>query len=349
MGHHDGSGAVVTVERHDSSGRSWRWCRAVRAALVAGGLAVAWVGAAAAQNGGAIVPVRPGDGGRAPGEEVWPEYAIPDAEAGARARSALPFTRHQLLEAAALLLQQQQAISEGQGPDPAGRVRRIVVEPGAGEAVPAIEVRHRLATVVDFRDATGSTWPIEHVLVDKAFTGGEGSGTAGTGNLVYLVPQRRFLEGNMVVKLKELAEPVILVLRDLGVGASDFGVEVRITRPGPNVDAAALVRPGHFHAGDSVLAGLLAGEIPKGALRVDVEGGGSGDRGWRLGEDLLLVTRRIVLSPGPWAAERGSGGRVAYRLPSTPRVLVTVDGIEHSLTVRERSPGLWGASGIGAQ
>ena len=340
---------MVRVGRNELSGRPWCGHRAIRAALIAVGLAVAWLAAGAAEDGGPIVPVRPGEGARAPGEDVWPEYAVPDGEAGARARSAMPFTQHQLLEAAALLRQGQRAIAEGQGPEPAGRLRRIAIEPGAGEAVPVIEVRHRLATVIDFRDATGSTWPIEHVLVDKAFTGGQGAGAPATGNLVYLVPQRRFLQGNMVVKLKDLAEPVMLVLRDLGGGASDFGVEVRITRPGPNVDAAALVRPGHFHAGDRVLAGLLAGEIPRGAMRVDVEGGGSGDRGWRLGEDLLLVTRRIVLSPGPWAAERGSGGRVAYRLPSTPRVLVTVDGMEHSLTVRERSPGLWGASGAGAR
>ena len=315
---------------------------------MAGVLALALTGAAALAAGEGIVPVRPGEGVRAPGEDVWPEYALPDKEAGQRARSALPLTQQQLREVGALLQQVQKAIAEGRGPEPAGRVRKVVIEPGAGEAVPVIEVRHRLATVIDFRDATGSTWPIEHVLVDKAFTGGQGT-APGRGNLVYLVPQKRFLQGNMVVKLKDLAEPVMLVLRDLGAGASDFGVEVRITRPGPNVDAGALVRPGHFHAGDRMLAGLLAGEIPKGAVRVDVEGGGSGDRGWRLGEDLLLVTRRIVLSPGPWAAERGSGGRVAYRLPSTPRVLVTVDGREHSLTVRDRGPGLWGASGDGTQ
>ena len=340
---------MVTGGRENRKGCRRRRCGSVRAALVAAGLAVALAGVAAPAAGQTIVPVRPGAGAPAAGEDVWPEYAVPDEEAGARARSALPFTQHQLRDVGALLQQVQKAIAAGQGPEPAGRVRKIVIEPGAGEAVPVIEVRHRLATVVDFRDATGSTWPIEHVLVDRAFTGGQGSTAPAKGNLVYLVPQKRFLQGNMVVKLKELAEPVMVVLRDLGGGPSDFGVEVRITRPGPNVDAAALVRPGHFHAGDSVLAGLLAGEIPVGAVRVDVEGGASGDRGWRLGEDLLLVTRRIVLSPGPWAAERGSGGRVAYRLPSTPRVLVTVDGREHSLTVRERAPGLWGASGTGTQ
>ncbi len=316
----------------------------VREASIAGFLALALAGAAAPAAGQGVVPVRPGEGARAPGEDIWPEHAVPDEEAGARARTALPFTQQQLREIGALLRQGQKSIAEGQGPEPAGRLRRVVIEPGAGEPVPVIEVRHRLATVIDFRDATGSTWPIEHVLVDKAFTGGQGSTMPATGNLVYLVPQKRFLQGNMVVKLKELAEPVMLVLRDTGAGASDFGVEVRITRPGPNVDAAALVRPGYFHAGDRMLAGLLAGEIPTGAIRVDVEGGGSGDRGWRLGEDLLLVTRRIVLSPGPWAAERGSGGRWAYRLPATPRVWATIDGHEHSLLVRERGPGLWGAT-----
>ena len=37
-----------------------------------------------------------------------------------------------------------------------------------------------------------------------------------------------------------------------------------------------------------------------------------------------------MLSPGPWAAERGTAGRWAYRLPATPFALVSRDGRETS-------------------
>ena len=300
-------------------------------------LAVAVVSAGAAQT---IVPERPRAGDGEP--DIWPGHAVPDEAAAERARTALPFTQEQLRQVGALLRQVQRAVEDGKGEAPSGRMQRIVIEPGAGEAPQVIGVRHRWATVVDFRDATGSPWPVEDVFVDAAFVGADAEAPLASSNLVYLVPQRPFLAGNMVVKLRDLTEPVMLVLKDRGAGASDFGVEVRIPRPGPNVDAAALVRPGYFHAGDEVLSGLLAGRIPDGAVSVDIEGGGGADRGWRVGEDLLLLTRRLVLSPGPWAAERGSGGRWAYRLPSTPVVWVTLDGREHSLAVREQGPGLWG-------
>ncbi|MDE0050800.1 MAG: hypothetical protein OXO52_13510, partial [Rhodospirillales bacterium] len=49
----------------------------------------------------------------------------------------------------------------------------------------------------------------------------------------------------------------------------------------------------------------------------------------------LLLTRAQLLSPGPWAAERGAVGRWAYRLPDVPYVLVSRDGRETRLAFRD--------------
>ena len=307
-------------------------------------LLVLAAGAADAQEG-PLVPKRPGAEGRPlPEGDVWPEYAAPDEEAGAGARAVFPLGQETMRRVGELVRQSRRAVVEGGGGAPQGRMRRIVVEPGAGGPVPVIEVRHRWTTVMSFRDATGSPWPVEDVFVDKAFTGGSEQPPAES-NLVYLVPQRRYLEGNLVVKLEDLPEPVMAVLRDRGEGVMDWGVEATLTRPGPNVDAAALVRPAQLRAGDEVLFGLLGGRIPGGAVRVELTGGGPRDRAWRLGEDLLLITRHIALSPGPWAAERGSGGRWAYRLPSTPQLLVSLDGQEGWIRIKEPEPAVWSAAG----
>jgi len=198
------------------------------------------------------------------------------------------------------------------------------------------------------------TFVSETVAVGAAGSGSEdgGSGHAGgpvtspvSGHLLYLAPQARSLHGNAAIKLLGLAEPLVLSLRGGGADA-DFRVEIRLGLPGPNAEPTATAMP-DFHAGDAALLNLLGGIAPMGAERLAIDGGSAGDRAWRLrgtplrvgapwsGSDLLLVTRAHLLSPGPWAAERGAGGRWAYRLPDVPYVLVSRDGRETRLAFRD--------------
>ncbi len=282
---------------------------------------------------------------RPAGTDVWPEHAASDEDVAREGRAALPFTEAQIEALGRLLRQTQEATARGEGEPPRGRIRRIRIAAPGGGAIPEIAVRRGYATAVSFTDATGAPWPIENVLVDRRFLPEavlpeavlpevEEGGEAGGGHLLYLVPQRRYLHGNAVVKLRGLAEPVVAVLR--GGGEADFRVDMRLGLPGPNADPAALVRPEGFHAGDPQLLELLGGTIPPDAERLAVEGGARDDRAWRSGGDLLLLTRAHLLSPGPRAAERGTGGRWAYRLPDTPYALVTRGGREARLGFRER-------------
>ena len=202
--------------------------------------------------------------------------------------------------------------------------------------------------MLSFTDMTGAPWPIEEALVDRRFLppgGSEGPGDgeasgegSGSGHLLYLAPAAAYLAGNAVVKLAGLAEPVVASLRGTG-GDADFRVEIRLGVPGPNADPGALAQPAGFHAGDPVLLGLLGGAVPPDAERLTVGGGEAGDRAWRRGADLLLLTRAHLLSPGPLAAERGPGGRWAYRLPDTPLVLVSAGGRARRLSMAGRGSG----------
>ena len=257
---------------------------------------------------------------------VWPEDALSDGDASAAARAALPFTPAQIERLGQLLRQTRAAQARARGPAPEGRVRRIRLDaPDAGE-VPEIAVRAGWVTVVGFSDRTGAPWPIESVSVDEAFLGG-GAAPDGAdgGHLLYLAPRERFVTGNAAVKLRGRPMPVMLSLADLD-GTVDHRVEVRHPAAGPNADPAALVRPGGWHAGSDLLLGLLSGRIPSDADPVRVGGLGIGARAWRRGDALLLVTTADLLSPGPWAAERGTDGRWAYRLPETPYAWLASDG-----------------------
>ena len=270
-------------------------------------------------------------------QETWPDYAALDDAVAREGRAAMPFTAEQIEALGRLLRETQAAIARGADRAPEGRVRRVRIgSPGDG-AIPVIAVRKGYVTAVSFTDATGAPWPIEEVLVDQRFLPAEPAPDedgAGAGHLLYLVPHARSLHGNAAVKLSGLAEPLVAILRG-GGDAADFRVEVRLGLPGPNAAPAAPTGAG-FHAGDPVLLDLLGGVAPPGAQRLDVEGGGRDDRAWKHGGDLLLVTRADLLSPGPWAAERGAGGRWAYRLPDTPYALVTRDGRETRLAFSAR-------------
>ena len=274
------------------------------------------------------------------GAEVWPGDAASDGAAARAGRAAMPFTVEQIEALGRLLRQTQGAASVAADPPPEGRARRVRIGAPGEDAIPVIHVRKGYVTAVSFTDATGTPWPIQEVLVDGRFlpeavrpeSEDGGRGSAGS-HLLYLAPRARFLHGNAVVKLQGLSEPLALDLRG-GGSATDFGVEVRLGTQGPNAAPGAAAKAA-FHAGDPVLLDLLGGKAPAGAGRLTVDGGERDDRAWRLGDDLLLLTRAHLLSPGPWAAERGAGGRWAYRLPRTPYALATRDGRERRLAFGE--------------
>ena len=305
--------------------------------LMAMALTVFWPSPAGAQD--AAVPSRTGDAPTIPSEpDAWPGQAVTDEDAARQGRAVLPFTQAQIETLGRLLRQTQRATARGAGEPAQGRVRRIrLAAPGDG-AIPGIDLRRGYTTAVSFAGATGAPWPIAEALINRRFLppGEEGGSDAlrpGSGHLLYLAPRAALLSGNAVVKLAGLAEPIVLNLRGTGADA-DFHVEIRLGIPGPNADPGALARPQGFHAGDGVLLGLLGGAVPPDAERLAVEGGDASDRAWRRGGDLLLVTRAHLLSPGPWAAERGSGGRWAYRLSNTPHALVSAAGREARLSFR---------------
>ena len=311
---------------------------------------------AAVLAGVALVPASAQESQRAGGApaapleravDVWSVHALTEEEAARQGRAALPFTPEQIEALGRILRETQAATERGRGEPPQGRVRRIRLDDGAvsgtsvpgtsvsGTGVPEIALRRGYVTAVSFTDSTGAPWPIEEALVDRRFlppgteSEAEDEGSQSR-HLLYLAPQAAYLRGNAVVKLRGLAEPVVASLRGTGADA-DFRVEIRLGVPGPNADPSALAQPAAFHAGDAVLLGLLGGSVPPDAERLAVEGGASGDRAWRRDGEVLLLTRAHLLSPGPLAAERGPGGRWAYRLTGTPLALVSDRGREKRL------------------
>ena len=267
------------------------------------------------------------------GPEVWREQALDPEEAARLGRRTLPFTREQIEILGRLFRTTRLATESARGEPPAGRVRRVRLADLDG-AIPEVALRRGFTTALLFSDSTGAPWPIEEALVDEAFLPAGGDRAEASSHLLYLAPSAIFMTGNALVKLSRRPEPVALLLRGTG-GDADFRVEVRLPEPGPRADPAALAAPPSFHAGDPALLSVLSGRIPPEAVRLGVAGGRPEDRAWRLGGDVLLVTRSHLLSPGPLAAEREPGGRWAYRLPQAPVLWVSTDGRETRLALGE--------------
>ena len=177
--------------------------------------------------------------------DVWPEHALPDADAARQGRSVLPFTQGQIETLGRLLRQTQRASARGAGEPPQGRIRRIRLDgPGDGQ-IPVIALRRGYTTVLSFTGMTGAPWPIAETVLDSRFLppGQEAAAeAAGAGHLLYLAPQQAYLDGNAVVTLAGLAEPLVVALRGTG-GAADFRVDIRLAMPGPNADPACWRSP----------------------------------------------------------------------------------------------------------
>ncbi len=265
------------------------------------------------------------------GGDVWPEHAMPDEEAAAAGRARLPLTREQIELLGRLLRQTQQAAAHAREGKALGRVRRLRLDPLAADGVPEIAVRAGYVTSIGFFDRTGAPWPIEAVLADGRLGATKRDGSP---HLVHFAPEARWLAGNASVMLEGLAEPVLLMLGERE-GVADFRVDLRLAKAGPNADPLAGAGAAGFHAGSDMLLGLLSGNPPAGALPLDVEGVEA--RAWRLGDELLLVTRAHLLSPGPRAAERDPSGRWAYRLAGVPYAMVSEEGRELRAAFLERT------------
>ena len=272
-------------------------------------------------------------GGAAVAGDPWDDHALSDDEAARMGREALPFTPEQIIALGRIFQETSAAASEGPGARPEARQQRIRIEPGTAEAAVEVLLAHGYTTALSILDATGEPWPIEEVLVDSRFVP-EGLEDRAASHILYLAPHARHLHGNAIIKLSNLAEPLALALV-AGSGTVDFHVDLRIAGRGPNADPSHLVQPRTFHAGDEVLLDLLAGITPDGAARLRLTGAAASDRAWADGGDILLLTRALVLSPGPWAAERSADGRWAWRLPRTPYALVSRDGREARFAFRD--------------
>ena len=286
-----------------------------------------WLAAAAelaTTNAGAGVPAGFPESAEPAETDVWPEHALPDADAARQGRSALPFTQEQIESLGRLLRQTQRASARGAGAPPQGRIRRIRLDaPGDGQ-IPVIALRRGYTTVLSFTGMTGAPWPIAETVLDSRFLppGQEAASEAANpsvGHLLYLAPQQAYLDGNAVVTLdRSCRSPEVVALSGTG-GAADFRVDIRLAMPGPNADLdLAGCSPKAFHAersgacsaGSSTPCGWMPNGLPsRAADRTAAPGGSAAICCWSPAHICFRP------APGQPCAAPGAAGPTACRTP----------------------------------
>jgi intracellular multiplication protein IcmK len=297
-------------------------------------------------------PVQPND----------PAAGTPTPDAAQRAvRDAIPITPEMIRELARRLGENQRAQEESvaQIASPVSRPIKVTFAPG--QATSIVQTVKGYPSQLAFFDATGQPWPIVWDTNSNSAGGGGGStgncntssgGPGGGGpaveavgfhvcvpvkgsNVLQVTPMSLSPRGGLLVSLQG-APKALTFLVVAGRDRYDADLSVLVDRRGPNARVQIDTRPGVPVTGAAYLTAMLAGVAPAEARPLQVEGVSPDEvRAWRMGGETYLRTRHTLMSP-PWSAtESGEGDVRIYALPSTPIVLLSVNGRTVSASLKD--------------
>jgi len=283
--------------------------------------------------------------------------ALDEPEAARRAqRDAILLTPGMIRDLARRLQENRRTEEESftQLASPVSRAVKVTFAPG--QATSIVQTVRGYPSQVSFFDATGQPWPIVWDTNSNSAGGGGASGGNSTGNcntnsgptapggpavesvgfhvcvpvkgsnVLQVTPLSSSPRGGLLVSLQG-APKALTFLVVSGRDRYDADVSVHVDRRGPNARVQVDTRPGAPVTGAPYLTAMLAGVAPADAKPLDVIGVSPDEvRAWRLGNETYLRTRHTLMSP-PWSAtENGEGDMRIYALPSTPYVLLSVNG-----------------------
>lgn len=245
-------------------------------------------------------------------------------------RQALPMTPQQIVRLKKMMAETQRASATlpEAPPKPVSTTQLVSLAPGS--MPPPIRMQQGFITSIVFVDSTGSPWPIESCNLGNPKAFNLMPWKAGS-NTLMMQALSGYTYGNLAVKLKDLATPVMLTLVP-GQKEVDYRVDLRIQHVGPNGQnkTGSDVLPA---GANNVLLGVLDGVPPDGAQPLSVVGGDG--LAWQVGDKMYLRTSFTVLSPAWIAVMTSSDGTKAYEMQKSSDVLVSKYGKAVNLRIKE--------------
>ena len=273
-------------------------------------------------------------------------------------QDAIPLTPEMIEELGRRFNATQRAREEAVTPLAAPLNRQINVSFAPGAATSIINTVKGYPTAVSFFDSTGQPWPIQWDTNSNpaAVAGGTncnapnsnagGPSVAAVGfyvctptkgsNVIEITPVSLSPRGGLVVSLEAAQKPISFLLVS-GGGRYDANLSIHVADRGPHAKVEIMTQPNAPETGAAYLTGMLEGVPPADAVPLSVEGVSPDDlRAWRLGKNVYLRTRYTLLSP-EWTASEAEGGLTVYAVPSTPVVLLSVNGRTVSALLKDPS------------
>lgn len=277
-------------------------------------------------------------------------------------REAIPLTPEEIMRLGKRLKEVDRAQEAVQTEMATPNVRpaiRVSFQPGQQTSI--IFTAKGYPTAISFVDRTGQPWPIAWNLGSMTAnpSGGTNCGASANGsseksgspavetsgfyvcvpykgsNTINIQPLSLQPRGGLLVTLKDAPKPISFLLL-AGRGSYDDNLTVRVAGDGPNAKVEIDTRPGAPATGDPYLNAMLSGIAPAAAVPLSVEGVSPDDvRAWKIGNEMYLRTKLVLMTPAWDSSEHGEGGYTIYAFHETPYVLLSDSGRTVSASIRE--------------
>lgn len=217
------------------------------------------------------------------------------------------------------------------GEMPSPITSQLVLDLSPKAPPPVVRVIPGNGSTVSFRDISGAAWPIlafqsfngRDFVVDQPIKGS---------NMISISALNNYAVGNVSVVLQNYSSPIILSMMSTAAKEMDSKVDIQVPLMGPNASKSGIPT---MKPSDSDLLQVLYGVLPDGAKQLDVSGAQA--KAWKTVQGDILVTGALqMVSPRPIQREGTGDGYYAYRMSMNSVFIVTQNGTERKLLIRER-------------
>ncbi len=233
----------------------------------------------------------------------------------------LPMTPTQIERLKRMYNETQKASAAVPGVPPRPTSTSELVDLAPGAVPPVIRLSQGFVTSLVFIDSSGAPWDIDSY--DLGNPNAFNIQWNKTGNTLMVQASSAYTYGNLAVKLKGLATPVMLTLIP-GQHVVDYRVDLRVQGYGPNGTGKGKSSSDLPPSANPLLLGILDGVAPSGSKPVNVDGGDA--QAWVYKGKLYVRTRMTVLSPSYDATMSSADGTHAYEMAKVPVILAARNG-----------------------